>query len=90
MALIARAAEGSVRDGQSLLDQAIVQAERGETVATAVVRDMRYQGTQTIYDLDLLGSRIETLELGTAARHPVGSEVALTLPPALTWAYAAP
>ena len=40
LALIARAAEGSVRDGQSLLDQAIVQAERGETVSSAVVRDM--------------------------------------------------
>ena len=40
LALIARAAEGSVRDGQSLLDQAIVQAERGETVGAAVVRDM--------------------------------------------------
>ncbi len=54
----------------------------------AVVRDMRYQGTQTIYELELLGARIETLELGTAARHPVGSEVAVSLPPALTWAYA--
>ena len=40
LALIARAAEGSVRDGQSLLDQAIVQAERGEVVGAAVVRDM--------------------------------------------------
>ncbi len=40
LALIARAAEGSVRDGQSLLDQAIVQAENGGTVSTAVVRDM--------------------------------------------------
>jgi DNA polymerase III subunit gamma/tau len=40
LALVARAAEGSVRDGQSLLDQAIVQAERGELVTTAVVRDM--------------------------------------------------
>jgi DNA polymerase-3 subunit gamma/tau len=40
LALISRAAEGSVRDGQSLLDQAIVQAERGETVSTALVRDM--------------------------------------------------
>ena len=40
LALIARAAEGSVRDGLSLLDQAIVQAERGETVGAAVVRDM--------------------------------------------------
>ena len=38
--LIARAAEGSVRDAQSLLDQAIVQAERGQTVTAAAVRDM--------------------------------------------------
>ena len=40
LALIARAAEGSVRDGQSLLDQAMVQAEGGEVVSAAVVRDM--------------------------------------------------
>ncbi|MFZ5671139.1 MAG: DNA polymerase III subunit gamma/tau [Pseudomonadota bacterium] len=40
LALIARAAEGSVRDGLSLLDQAIVQAERGQIVSAAVVRDM--------------------------------------------------
>jgi len=40
LALIARAAEGSVRDGLSLLDQALVQGERGETVATDTVRDM--------------------------------------------------
>ena len=40
LALIARAAEGSVRDGLSLLDQALVQGERGETVKTEIVRDM--------------------------------------------------
>lgn len=40
LALIARAAEGSVRDGLSLLDQALVQAERGQTVKTETVRDM--------------------------------------------------
>jgi DNA polymerase-3 subunit gamma/tau len=40
LALIARAAEGSVRDAQSLLDQAIVQADRGQIVTGAVVRDM--------------------------------------------------
>ncbi len=40
LALIARAAEGSVRDGQSLLDQAIVQAQDGGAVSAAVVRDM--------------------------------------------------
>ncbi|MDP3855634.1 DNA polymerase III subunit gamma/tau [Phenylobacterium sp.] len=38
--LIARAAEGSVRDAQSMLDQAIVQAEVGQTVTAASIRDM--------------------------------------------------
>ncbi len=38
--LIARAAEGSVRDAQSMLDQAIVQAERGQVVSAEQVRDM--------------------------------------------------
>ena len=40
LALIARAAEGSVRDAQSLLDQALAQAESGEPVNSAAVRDM--------------------------------------------------
>ena len=38
--LIARAAEGSVRDAQSLLDQAIVQADEGRMVTAAAIRDM--------------------------------------------------
>jgi DNA polymerase-3 subunit gamma/tau len=38
--LIARAAEGSVRDAQSMLDQAIVQADAGQTVTAASIRDM--------------------------------------------------
>ena len=38
--LIARAAEGSVRDAQSMLDQAIVQAERGQVVSAEAIRDM--------------------------------------------------
>lgn len=40
LALIARAAEGSVRDGLSILDQAIVQTVDGESVSGAAVRDM--------------------------------------------------
>ncbi|MEM9939533.1 MAG: DNA polymerase III subunit gamma/tau [Pseudomonadota bacterium] len=40
LALIARAAEGSVRDGLSILDQAIVQAVDGDQVTGARVRDM--------------------------------------------------
>jgi DNA polymerase-3 subunit gamma/tau len=39
LALIARAAEGSARDGLSLLDQALVQ-KPGDTVTAADVRDM--------------------------------------------------
>jgi DNA polymerase-3 subunit gamma/tau len=38
--MIARAAEGSVRDGQSLLDQAIVQTPAGQSVTAEIVRDM--------------------------------------------------
>jgi len=50
LALIARAAEGSVRDGLSLLDQAF--AHGGETVSAADVRAMLGLGDSTrIYDL---------------------------------------
>ena len=38
--LIARAAEGSVRDGLSMLDQAIVQSEAGAVVSAEAIRDM--------------------------------------------------
>jgi len=40
LTLIARAAEGSVRDAQSMLDQAIVQADPGMTVTATTIRDM--------------------------------------------------
>jgi iron(III) transport system ATP-binding protein len=56
---------------------------------TARVLAQRYQGVQTIYELDVLGGRLEALELGTSARHPVGSDVEIALPPALCWAYPA-
>lgn len=67
LALIARAAEGSVRDGLSLLDQALVQAERGETVKTVTVRDMlgladRSQ-TIALFEAVMAGRTPEALEL---------------------------
>jgi DNA polymerase-3 subunit gamma/tau len=40
LTLIARAAEGSVRDAQSLLDQALVQVEPGQPVTGVLVQDM--------------------------------------------------
>ena len=67
LALIARAAEGSVRDGLSLLDQALVQGERGETVKTEIVRDMlgladRSQ-TIALFESIMAGRTPEALEL---------------------------
>jgi multiple sugar transport system ATP-binding protein len=53
----------------------------------ARVLDRRYQGTQTVYDIDLFGLRLEALELGTAARHQVGVETSVCLPREGCWAY---
>ena len=49
--------------------------------------DRRYQGTQTVYDIDLFGHRLEALELGTAARHAVGVDTPICLPKEACWAY---
>ncbi|HZC15748.1 MAG TPA: DNA polymerase III subunit gamma/tau [Caulobacteraceae bacterium] len=65
LALISRAAEGSVRDAQSLLDQAIVQADDGQMVTAAAVRDMlgladRAQ-TIELFELAMRGRAAEAL-----------------------------
>ena len=51
------------------------------------VIERRYQGMQTVYDVELGGQKLEALELGTAARHGADGEIALTLPPEACWAY---
>ena len=53
----------------------------------ARVLDRRYQGTQTVYDIDLFGHHLEALELGTAARHDVGADTPVSLPRDALWAY---
>jgi multiple sugar transport system ATP-binding protein len=53
----------------------------------ARVLDRRYQGTQTVYDINLFGLRLEALELGTAARHQIGVETSVALPREGLWAY---
>ena len=61
--------------------------ERGPANSfTGRVTERRYQGMQTIYDVEFGGQKVEVLELGTAARHNDG-EVAITLPPETCWAY---
>ena len=82
LALIARAAEGSVRDGLSLLDQAIVQTERGQTVTSTVVRDMlgladRSQ-TIALYEHVMAGKTKEALE-GFRALWGFGADPAVVM-----------
>ena len=62
--------------------------ERGPAnVFSGRVLERRYQGMQTVYDVELGGQRIEALEVGTAARHEQNGEIAITLPPETCWAY---
>jgi len=62
--------------------------ERGATNGfSGRVLERRYQGMQTVYDLDLGGQKLEALELGTAARHAAQADITLTLPPEACWAY---
>jgi iron(III) transport system ATP-binding protein len=59
----------------------------GGNVFPARVMDRRYQGTQTAYDVDMFGRKLEVLELGTAVRHQVGTETQISLPRECCWAY---
>jgi iron(III) transport system ATP-binding protein len=62
--------------------------ESGPTnVFSGRVIERRYQGMQTVYDVEFGGQRLEALELGTAARHETNREISLTLPPDQCWAY---
>ena len=48
-----------------------------------------YQGVQTVYALDVLGTRIEAVETGTAPRYAEGDLVPVTLPVGQCMGYAA-
>jgi DNA polymerase-3 subunit gamma/tau len=75
LALIARAAEGSVRDGLSLLDQAI--AHGGDTVSAAQVRDMLgladRGAVRSLFGLCLAGDAPAMLA-ALAEQHDLGRE----------------
>ena len=64
-------------------------AEGLENRFVATVKERRYLGTETAYDLAVFGTDVEAREFGTEARHPVGGTVAIAIPPELCWAYAA-
>ncbi len=64
-----------------------IGGNNGANCFPARVTGRRYQGTQTAYEIDLFGRRLEALELGTAARHQVGTETQVSLPRECCWAY---
>jgi len=64
-----------------------IGGHNGANIFLARVTDRRYQGTQTAYESDLFGRKLEVLELGTAARHQVGIETQVSLPRECCWAY---
>ena len=73
IALLARAADGSVRDGLSLLDQAIATYGGTEAITAAQLRDMLGLADRTqIFDLFeavMAGEAARALDLMTEARH---------------------
>jgi iron(III) transport system ATP-binding protein len=65
---------------------ALGRRDGANTYRTRVL-DRRYQGTQTIYDIELFGRRLEVLEIGTAAQHAVGVDTPVSLPRGICWVY---
>ncbi|AQT04980.1 DNA polymerase III subunit gamma/tau [Acetobacter persici] len=82
LALIARAADGSVRDGLSLLDQAIAQGEDAAEIGASVVSDMLgLADRQVVFDLleaAMTGKPDQALALADAA-HARGADLGLVL-----------
>ena len=83
----------SVREGEAVRvairpENVRLGADEGATNSfKARVTAQRYQGVQTVYDLDVLGGNLEALELGTSSRYATNSEIDIVLPPELCWAY---
>ncbi|MEM7661513.1 MAG: DNA polymerase III subunit gamma/tau [Pseudomonadota bacterium] len=73
LALIARAAEGSVRDGLSILDQALVQTTESEEVSAVAIRDMLGLADRArlldLFDKAISGDAKATIEEVTGQIH---------------------
>ena len=79
--LIARAADGSARDGLSLLDQAIAQAAGKPVDAAAVTEMLGLSDRTSIYDLleSLLAGQPARMLALTARAHERGADLGLVL-----------
>ncbi len=82
LTLIARAADGSVRDGLSLLDQALAQSEPGVEIDATLVADMLGVSDRgTVFDLleaVMAGRPAEALAI-TGRAHELGADLGVML-----------
>ena len=53
----------------------------------ARVIENHFHGTQTIYALDVLGHRIEAIELGTVPRFSAQDQIRVVIPPDHSWVF---
>ena len=82
LALIARAADGSARDGLSLLDQAIAQSEPGVPIGAAEVSDMLGLADRgSVFDLfeALMAGKVAAALAITDRAHAVGADMGAML-----------
>ncbi len=82
VALIARASEGSVRDGLSLLDQAIAQATPGTPIAARAVSEMLgVSDRDSLFDLldALMDGRVADMLAVTDRAHERGADLGVML-----------
>ena len=82
LALIARAADGSVRDGLSLLDQSIAQAEPGAPVTVAAVTEMLGAADRgSLFDLvdAIMAGRVADALAITDRAHEQGADLGVLL-----------
>ena len=75
----------ALRPDNVLLDP----ANPGPNQFPARVVSRHYQGTQTVYEVNLFGQAIEALEVGSAIRHAAGTTVRVALPAEACWGYGA-
>ncbi len=82
LTLIARAADGSVRDGLSLLDQAIAQTESGAAITSAQVADMLGLSDRTamfdLFEAVMAGKPATAMEI-TDRAHARGADLGVML-----------
>lgn len=53
----------------------------------ARVLSIQYQGTQTAYELELFGTKVEAIELGSSPRFMPGEKIPVWVPRDLCWGY---